>query len=72
VQVGSEEVLLDDARRLADRAREAGREVELEVADHLPHVYQYFASFLPEGQAAIERTGAFVRALTGGFPTRHD
>jgi acetyl esterase/lipase len=65
IQVGSEEVLLDDSQRLADKARAAGVEVELEVADGLPHVYQYFASFLPEGRAAIERTGEFVRKRTG-------
>jgi acetyl esterase/lipase len=64
VEVGSEEVLLDDSRRLADRARAAGVEVELEVADGLPHVYQYFASFLPQGRASIERTGEFVRKRT--------
>jgi hypothetical protein len=34
--------------------------VTLEVADGLPHVYQYFASFHPEAQASIDRTGAFI------------
>lgn len=60
VQVGGEEVLLDDSTRLADRARAAGVDVTLEVAPDLPHVYQYFASFLPEGQQAIDRAGEFI------------
>ncbi|MGH9035343.1 MAG: alpha/beta hydrolase, partial [Acidimicrobiia bacterium] len=47
LQVGSEEVLLDDSTRLAEKARQAGVDVTLEVADGLPHVFQYFASFLP-------------------------
>jgi acetyl esterase/lipase len=64
IEVGSEEVLLDDAVRLAERARAAGVEVTLEVADGLPHVYQYFASFLPEAQASIERSGDFIVKAT--------
>jgi len=60
IEVGSEEVLLDDSRRLAAGAREAGVEVTLEIAEGLPHVYQYFASFLPEAQASIDRSGAFI------------
>ncbi|GAA0623607.1 alpha/beta hydrolase [Sporichthya brevicatena] len=60
LEVGSEEVLLDDSVRFAARAEAAGVEVTLEVADGLPHVYQYFASFLAEGQASIDRTGSFI------------
>jgi hypothetical protein len=29
------------------------------------HVWQFFSSFLPEGRAAIERIGEFVRKRTG-------
>ncbi len=64
IQVGSEEVLLDDSTRLAERARAAGVDVTLEVADDLPHVFQYFASFLPQAQAAIDRAGEFVTKHT--------
>lgn len=64
IQVGSEEVLLDDSTRLAERARAAGVDVTLEVAPDLPHVYQYFASFLPQGQAAIDRAGEFITKHT--------
>jgi monoterpene epsilon-lactone hydrolase len=64
IEVGSEEVLLDDSQRLAAGAEAAGVEVTLEVADGLPHVYQYFASFLPEAQASIDRSGAFIAKHT--------
>jgi acetyl esterase/lipase len=64
IQSGSEEVLLDDSTRLADRALAAGVDVTLEVADGLPHVYQYFASFLPEAQLAIDRAGEFITKHT--------
>jgi acetyl esterase/lipase len=66
VQVGSAEVLLDDSRRLAQRAAEAGVEVSLEVWEDMPHVFQFYAAVLPEGQQAIERIGAFARQHLGG------
>jgi epsilon-lactone hydrolase len=62
IQVGTAEILLDDATRIAERARAAGVEVSLEVWDDMIHVWQLFAPILPEGQQAIERIGAFIRA----------
>ena len=61
VQVGTAEVLLDDSLRFAERAKAAGVDVTLEVWDDMPHVWQAFASFLPEGQQAIEHCGDFIR-----------
>ena len=60
VQVGTAEVLLDDSVRFADRAKEAGVDVTLEVWDDMPHVWQAFASFLPEAREALEHCGQFV------------
>lgn len=60
VQVGSAEVLLDDSRRLAERASAAGVEVTLEVWDEMIHVWHFMAGILPEGQQAIDRIGQFV------------
>ena len=64
IQVGTAETLLDDATRLAERARKAGVEVQLEAWDDMIHVFQAFAALLPEGQQAIQRIGAFVRHRT--------
>jgi monoterpene epsilon-lactone hydrolase len=61
IQVGTAEILLDDATRTADRAKAAAVEVSLEVWDDMVHVWQLFAPLLPEGQQAIERIGAFIR-----------
>ncbi len=61
IQVGTAETLLDDAVRLAERARAAGVEVTLEPWEDMIHVWQAFAAMLPEGQQAIERIGAFIR-----------
>ena len=62
IQVGSHEVLLDDATRLAVRAAAADVDVTLDVTPGVPHVFQAFAGVLDEGAAALDRAGAFVRA----------
>ena len=64
LQVGSEEVLLDDSTRLATKAKDAGVDVTLEVVDGAVHEWHVFASFLPEAQDAIARLGDFVRSRT--------
>jgi monoterpene epsilon-lactone hydrolase len=60
IQVGSDEILRDDAVRMAERMRLSGCVVELEIWPRMPHVFQAFASVLPEARCAIVRIGAFV------------
>lgn len=62
IQVGSYEILLDDAVRLAARAAEHDVHVELTVWPQVPHVFQAFAAMLDEGAAALDAAGAFIRA----------
>ena len=62
VQVGSEEVLLDDAVGLAERAKAAGVAATLEVWPDMIHVWHWFFPMLDEGQRAIDSAGAFARA----------
>jgi monoterpene epsilon-lactone hydrolase len=66
IQVGSDEILRDDAVRMADRLRSAGCEAELEIWPRMPHVWPLYARVLPEGRRAVERIGGFVRARLGG------
>ena len=61
IQVGTAEVLFDDATRLADRARAAGVDVILEPWDDMIHMWHSLAAILPEGQQAIDRIGEFIR-----------
>ncbi len=61
IQVGSRETLLDDAVRIADKAKKAGVEVELDVWNGQIHVFQIFASRLDEGEQAIQKIGAFIK-----------
>ena len=65
IQASRHEVLLDDATRIAEKARRAGVACELDLTDEVPHVWQIFASILPEGQQAIDRAGAFLRQRLG-------
>jgi acetyl esterase/lipase len=62
IQVGTEEVLYDDAVRLERRAKAAGVAATLEVWEQMIHVWHYFYPLLREGRAAITRIGEFVRA----------
>ena len=65
LHVGSIECLVSDTTVLAERAKKAGVEVEVEIWDDMPHVWHQFAAVLPEGQQAIERVGEFIRKHTG-------
>jgi epsilon-lactone hydrolase len=64
IQVGSDEVLLDDSVRMAERMRAAGCQVELEIWPRMPHTWQVWARVMPEARTAIERIGAFVQSKT--------
>lgn len=59
IQVGSDEILLDDATRCAEHALEAGVDVTLEVWNGMFHVFQ-IASFLPEAKKAVAHIAEFV------------
>ncbi|WP_326834824.1 alpha/beta hydrolase [Amycolatopsis rhabdoformis] len=61
LEVGSEEVMIDDSRRFHERALAAGVDSELVVTEGAPHIWQHFASFLPEAAASVGRIGEFVR-----------
>ncbi len=65
IQVGTREILLDDARRLAERAEEAGVSVQLEVCEGMFHVWQFFAPLVPESREAVERFGKFYQERVG-------
>lgn len=64
ILVGSDEILLDDAARLAERARAAGVPVSLAVYEGMWHVWPLWAADLPEGERAVGQLGAFIRQAT--------
>lgn len=64
IMAGSTEVLLDDSQRVADNARAAGVDCELEVWKKMPHVWPLFSPFIPEANRALDNAAAFVRRST--------
>lgn len=62
VQVGSHEILLDDAVRLAARAGAHDVEAQLQIWPGVPHVFQGFAAMLDDADAALLSAAAFMRA----------
>lgn len=64
LQAGEREMLRDEAIRAAERADEAGVDVELELWPGVPHGFQV-AGFLPEATLAIKHIVHFVRMRAG-------
>jgi acetyl esterase/lipase len=62
IQVGSAEILLSDATRLAEACGLADVSVNLNVWRDMPHVFQAFHPLLEEGREAITQTVDFVRS----------
>ena len=54
IQVGSDEILLDDAVRLAQRIESSGGRVNLDVWEDMWHVWHFQAGLIPEANKAIE------------------
>jgi monoterpene epsilon-lactone hydrolase len=65
IQVGGDEILLDDARRVEERARAHGVDVRLDVFPEMQHVFQMAAGNMPEADDAVARIGAFLRPRLG-------
>lgn len=64
IQVGTREVLEDDAVRISEGVLRAGGEATLDVAYGMLHVYQMFPDRLPQAADAIDRIGLFIRERT--------
>lgn len=69
VQASRAEALRFDAERLADKARAAGVEVTLEMADDVPHVWHWFWPRLGIARRSIEAIGQWLEPRWQGAPT---
>lgn len=61
IHVGENEILLDDASRVAEKAKAAGVEVQYKSWPGVMHVFQAVAP-LPEAQAAVSEIASFLSA----------
>lgn len=60
IQVGTEELLLDDARRYAEAAAEKGGEVRLEIYEGLHHVFQNAVAALEAARDSLDTAASFM------------
>jgi acetyl esterase/lipase len=60
IQVGSDEILLSDSIRLAERASESGIDTTIDIWPDLWHVWHFFAGQVPEGNHAVRDVGRFI------------
>jgi epsilon-lactone hydrolase len=60
IQVGSDEILLDDSTRLEVKLKSSEVVTKLEIWAGMWHVFQIFAPYVPEAQQAICRVGDFI------------
>jgi len=64
IQVGTREILLDDAVRTAEKAKAAGVEVSYFAGEDLIHVWPVLIAGAPESIAAVAQIGDFVITRT--------
>jgi len=60
IQVGSDEILRDDAIRMAENLQRDNPRSRLEIWPRMPHVWQLFVPVLPEAHRAIANIGDFI------------
>jgi len=63
IQAGGIEALVDDSITLANRAKEAGVEVTLEIYENMTHVFQNFGEELSESRKAFENVNEFIKKI---------
>lgn len=61
LQASATEILLDDARRMVDRLKDAGGQATLEVWPNAPHVWQIFDGWIPEARDALTKAASFAK-----------
>lgn len=62
IQVGTEEILLDDSRRYAAAARKAGASITLEVWQGMHHVFQLDVKTLASSRRALDHAANFLKS----------
>ena len=64
IDVGATEILLDDSRRVAEKARAAGVKVEIKVVAGVPHVWPILNRIMPEARRSMDEAAAFLLAAS--------
>ncbi|WP_430443534.1 MAG: alpha/beta hydrolase [Pseudomonas piscis] len=62
IQVGSEEILLNDSLMLVRSAKQLGIDIKIEEWPGMWHVWQAFHGLIPEANEAIMKIGKFIQS----------
>ncbi|QTH20278.1 alpha/beta hydrolase [Rhizorhabdus wittichii] len=65
IQVGGYEAIVDDSRRIAEKAKRDGADVKIDVFPEMQHCFQLMAGKAPEADDAIHRFAGWVRPILG-------
>jgi acetyl esterase/lipase len=63
INVGTAEILEDDARRVLQKAQEADVDVTFEEGLHMMHVYPIFFSYFPEAQITLHNINRWLQTI---------
>ncbi len=63
IQVGSQEILLDDSLRLAEKARAEGVNVSLNIWPGMWHAWHSLGDFMPESRQAFDEIARFTQQI---------
>jgi acetyl esterase/lipase len=66
IHASESELLVENARRYAEKARAAGSPVEVETWPDMVHVWHLFTPLLPEAEEAFQHIGAFLSRVEAG------
>jgi acetyl esterase/lipase len=61
IYVGMDEILLSDSTRLAEKAKDAGVDVQINIWPGMWHVFPFFAPFAPEAARAVTEIGDAIK-----------
>ena len=60
VLVGGNEILLDDSRLFAQKAKESGVDIEIDIWPSMFHDWWLFGSFIPETKQALDKVSNWI------------
>ena len=65
IHVGTDEILLSDSTRLAEKAQAAGVDVQIKIWPGMWHIFPFFAPFVPEAAQAVAEIGDVIKHQIG-------
>jgi acetyl esterase/lipase len=60
ILVGENEILLDDSRLFAQKAKASGVDIEIDIWPNMFHDWWLFGSFIPETKQVLDRAANWI------------